>query len=366
MLAERLQRARKGAGLSQREAASRAGLSHTAVSKWEKGELKPSSAHLIRLAKLYGVRTEYFFRPRTVTLDNVEYRKRAKVSKALLNRVHTDVLDQAERWHELLDLFPRKPIPDFTVPSELPDRIDAPEGIEELAVQLRSCWRLGLTPIPDLIDTLESLGILVIVTASTTGAEVDGMAGSAAGTPFVVVSNQTPGDRQRLTLAHELAHLVLANRLTPALLQSIAPGKDSKKAEELACHRLAGAFLLPAPAVREHLGEHRRKLEMQELHLLKHEYGLSMQAVLYRALQADVISSRVHTSLFRAISKRGWRTQEPGKAYPSEHTVLFEQLVYRALAEEYIGESKAAELLGMSVIRFHRQRTLEGSDAGPH
>jgi hypothetical protein len=34
-------------------------------------------------------------------------------------------------------------------------------------------------------------------------------------------------------------------------------------------------------------------------------------------------------------------------------------LVYRALGEEYIGESKAAELLGMSVSSFRKERKLE-------
>ena len=59
------------------------------------------------------------------------------------------------------------------------------------------------------------------------------------------------------------------------------------------------------------------------------------------------------------FSKNGWRTEEPGKAYPHESTYLHKQLVYRALGEEYIGESKAAELLGMSVSSFHKERKLE-------
>jgi hypothetical protein len=60
-----------------------------------------------------------------------------------------------------------------------------------------------------------------------------------------------------------------------------------------------------------------------------------------------------------SFSKNGWRTQEPGQAYPHESTYLHKQLVYRALSEEYIGESKAAELLGMSVSSFHKERKLE-------
>ncbi|MEN9757234.1 MAG: hypothetical protein RL755_1421 [Pseudomonadota bacterium] len=41
--------------------------------------------------------------------------------------------------------------------------------------------------------------------------------------------------------------------------------------------------------------------------------------------------------------------------------LLFKQLIYRALAEAYISESQAAELLGLPVIKFHQyqQRTLD-------
>jgi predicted HTH domain antitoxin len=37
---------------------------------------------------------------------------------------------------------------------------------------------------------------------------------------------------------------------------------------------------------------------------------------------------------------------------------LFEQLVYRALAEGIVSESKAAELLQMSVMALHKQRQM--------
>lgn len=97
MLGERLHRARRVADLSLREVASETGLSHTAIRKWEQGELKPSSSQLIQLAKLYGVRTEYFFRP--------------------LYRGKGDSIEQAERWQELLSLLPQPPMQELGEPS---------------------------------------------------------------------------------------------------------------------------------------------------------------------------------------------------------------------------------------------------------
>ena len=363
MFGERLERARRAAGLSLRDVAAKTGLSHTAIRKWEKNELKPSSSQLIELSRLFAVRTEYFFRPQRVRLEAVEYRKHSKASKKVLDKVEADVLDQAERWQELLALFPQPPIRPFRLPDALPERFEDIAQLEEDAVAVRRAWNLGLNPIPDLIDTLESQGLMVIVTSADESGRVDGMAGRIDDVPFVVVSSQRPGDRQRLTLGHELGHLVLHGRITPELLAEGAAGKSEGAAEEVLCHRFAGAFLLPAQALIERLGAHRTRLEVQELLLLKHEFGLSMQACLYRALHAGVISRAVHEQLFKVFSRSGWRLQEPGEPYPPEQTSLFEQLVYRALAEDYIGESKAAELLKMPLPAFHQRRKLGSTHA---
>ncbi|MFO7747127.1 MAG: hypothetical protein R6V42_04900 [Orrella sp.] len=42
---------------------------------------------------------------------------------------------------------------------------------------------------------------------------------------------------------------------------------------------------------------------------------------------------------------------------------IFEQLVFHALAEDYISESKAAELMNMPLQQFRRVRSMEGGDA---
>ncbi len=100
--------------------------------------------------------------------------------------------------------------------------------------------------------------------------------------------------------------------------------------------------------------------------MLKHEFGLSMVAALVRAAQCAVISDSLKTQYFMRFSKLGWRTKEPGDQYPNEETYLFKQLVYRALGEEYIGESKAAELIGMSLSSFHKERKLGAVGAATH
>lgn len=349
MFAERLGRARKAAGLSMKALGSQIGLSANAIKKYEHGDAMPSSSNLLKLAKALDVRTEYFFRPTKVQLEGVEYRKRASTPKKTLDRINGDVIDQAERWHELLELYPDsvKPIPEFSLPDGLSTKIDTLEQVEDLAIQMREQWDLGLNPIHDMIDTMEAKGIMIITTDVETGKKFDGLAGNIGPTPVVVISTSQSGDRQRFTLAHELGHLVVHGRLSGDI------------DEEKACNLFAGAFLLPKQALIEHLGESRRYIEPRELFMLKHEYGISMLATLYRAGQCSIISESAQRGLFMSFSKKGWRAQEPGQPYEQETTFLLKQLVYRALGEEYIGESKAAELLGVSLSSFHKERKLE-------
>lgn len=354
MIGQRLERARKAAGLSMRDLAAAAGVSANMIKKYEHDKSMPSSGVLVKMAKALSVRSEYFFRTSAVKLEDVEYRKRAGTPNKLLRKIEADVLDQAERWQELANLWPEFPVPQFVVPKEIPGLISQYDDLDKLAECIREDWDLGMNPIPDLIDELEGHGILVIVTEIEVGTSFDGLQATVAGKPVVVVSKNWPGDRQRFTLAHELGHLLIHNRLSKNL------------DEEQACNRFASAFLLPSESLRKQLGHSRHNLELRELYLLKHEFGLSMQACLYRAADLKIVSENLRKRMFMLFSKNGWRKQEPGEVYPGETTQLFEQLVYRSLGEGIIGESKAAELLKMPLMHFHQARKLEASAANSH
>lgn len=347
MFGERLNRARSASGLSMDKLGKLAGVSANMIKKYEHNESMPSSAVMIKVSKALNVRMEYFFRPVKVELKNIEYRKRSSTPKKLLNQIHADVLDQAERWLQLANLWPNFPIQKFEQPVTLPQKIFAIDEIEKFTQLVRAEWELGLNPIPDLIDLLESKGILVISTDVEINSKFDGLQAEINGQPVIVISSHWSGDRQRFTLAHELGHILVQGLLSE--------GAD----EEKVCNRFASAFLLPKKAFVEHFGEQRFDLEARELYLLKQEFGVSMSACLYRAKDLGVIPESLYKKAAIAFVKKGWKKQEPGEQLPPEKTFLFEQLVYRALADDIISESKAAELMSMPLMVFHQQRKLE-------
>lgn len=356
MLGSRIKQGRLAAGMSLRELAQGVGLSAMAISKYERDQIKPSSEILLRLTKALGVRTEYFFRQPSIELTEVDFRKHAKLSVQDEAKALEDVREKLERWLELEAVIPASWPKAFALPEGLPSQIDTYEEIDTLADRIRVAWQLGTGPIGNLIDKMEEEGIKVILTPHDGGKKFDGLVARANGHTVIVVGQDWPGDRQRFTLAHELGHLMLHGRLSADL------------DEERACHRFASAFLVPKQEAIRLLGASRSWIEPRELYLLKHEWGLSMNGWLYRAQDLGILNkaaARRHWEFFAQQNEGGvtWREHEPGDAYTKECPLRFAQLVYRALAEDLIGESKAAELLGLTLVNLRARRRMDATDA---
>ncbi len=348
MLGNKIQRARKALGLSLRDLGEQIALSHAAIKKYEDNDVTPSSDILIKLAKALHVKVEYFFRPERFTLEKIQYRKHADMPKRQLEEIEAKMLDQIERRVELESLFPSPPIQSFSLNHK---KIDNYNDIEAVADEIRKQWDLGLEPLPDLIDIFEERGIKVFEMDNRQYPKLDGFSASINSMPIIVIGNQWPGDRQRFTLAHELGHLVFNGFADPEL------------DEEKWCNRFAGAFLLPKETLVSILGEHRNHIEPRELSLLKQEFGISMLSILHRMVEIGIISNSLYAQLRSEFNEKGWSKHEPGDPYPKEKTHIFEQMIFHAIAEEYLGEPKAAELMNMSLESFRSLRALESGYA---
>lgn len=331
---ERIKAVRHLAGLSLRDLSSKAGVSAQAVSKYERGLDVPGSVVLIRLAQALNVRVEHLLRPIDVSLSSVRYRRHAGLGQKVLLKAQA----QAQEWFERYLTVER--IVDEVSTFELPRinrEIRSLDDVEQTVLELRQAWNLGLGPIDSVVEVLEARGIKVGL--------VDGVDGFDAltfwadeTTPVMVVKRDVPGDRQRFNLAHELGHILLEPR--------------SDLDEERVAHRFAGAFLVPEPAVQSELGRRRRKLNLYELHLLKHKYGISMQAWIYRARDVGILPESAARHWFKIFRREGWYRKEPGDSIPPERPERLHRLVLRALAEDLISENRAAELLGVPLNQF--------------
>lgn len=341
-IGQRIKQARKAGNLSMRDLAEMAQISPMAISKYERDQDTPSSGVLLRLAQSLDTPIDFFFRPMTATVTLQAYRKHTVLGAKEQEAIRMRIQEWLERYLETEELFLGEhravTLPGYDVHSL--------DQVEDAAASLRRDWKLGLDPIENLTQLLEDQGIKV---GLVDGFEhFDACTFMADSAPVIVSKAALPGDRQRFNLAHELGHLVL--RLSGNL--------DS----EDAAHRFVGAFLVPVEAARFELGARRSTLEMNELFLLKHKYGLSMQAWIFRARDLDIITPSTAKQLFQRFRVNGWHRREPGEDYPSEQPLRMERLIYRALAEDLISRSKAQELLGKPLQSRWVAEVLQSDD----
>ncbi len=325
-IGQRIKQARKAKALSLRGLAELVNVSPMAISKYERDMDMPSSAVLVRLASVLGRSIDYFFRTNLITVQLQSFRKHTTLGIKDLEAIQANIQDWLERYMEIESCFPEEqsfsPLPCYNVRSF--------EDVEEASIKLRMDWKLGLDPIENLTQLLEDRGIKIGL--------VDGFEHFDACTflvndkPVIVTKANLPGDRQRFNIGHELGHQVL----------DIDPLLD----EEKGMHRFIASFLVPAESARYELGGKRTTLDIHELNILKHKYGLSMQAWIYRAKDLDIITQATANRLFHRFRANDWHRCEPGKEYPPEKPFRMQRLVYRALAEDIISRSKAQVLLG--------------------
>jgi len=109
--------------------------------------------------------------------------------------------------------------------------------------------------------------------------------------------------------------------------------------------RMGAAFLAPRSPLLRDVGRRRQSLQLQELLLLKKEYGMSLQALLYRLKELEVISEHQHRQWSIEINRAGWRTSEPDEL-PPEKPKWLQRSVYRAFSEGLISEDEAKRFIG--------------------
>ncbi len=325
----RLKMARKAKLLSMEKLAEQVGLSTMSISKYENDKMNPDSTMLLKLANALDVKVEFFFRVVELELAPVKMRSHSRLSKSDERMVEARVLEYVERYFEAISFLPNDKA------AALPKKsFNSLDDIERVALELRKEWDIGLDPIDSLVRTLEDKGIIIYFVDSVE--KLNALTFKANSTHVIAIKKDVPGDRQRFNIAHELGHIILD-----------IPEDMEEGEEEKAAHRFAGAFLVPEPIVRMELGETRTYVSVEELYLLKHKYGLSIQAWIRRGQDLGIITHHVYQSLMAMFSSRGWRKQEPGDPYPSEETPKrFEQIIRKLYSEKAISFSRAQELYG--------------------
>ena len=338
---KRIKSARTLAGLSLRELSQKMEgvVSHNAITKYENGLMMPDSKVLLALAKALDVKIDYFFRPYTVTIESVEFRKKRKLSTKNSNSIQQKVSDNIEKYIELEQFLNISS--EFHNPIKTIEILDG-DDVENAVNHLLTEWKIGFNALPNVIELLEEKGIKVVELDADE--DFDGLSGWANTTiPVIVINKNYPIERKRFTALHELGHLLLT--FNAAL--------EAKMVEKL-CHRFAGAMLIPRETMFTVLGKARKSIILFELQAIKESYGISVQATMARARHLEIINEEYFISFRKWINARDERRKETAfeQYIGREQSDRFKQLLYRATAEGIISMIKAANLANQKLATF--------------
>lgn len=320
-------------------------VTRQALHRYEKGEVLPDSEMTIMLSNALNVRPDYFFRDTRVEIGEVNYRKLKRMPAKEEAKIVEQTREYLSRYLELEEMLGLQY--KFVNPLQHLGTVTNYNQVNDAAKQLRKKWILGNDPISNVLELLEDNFIKVVKIDADIA--FDGLQTLVNGSVPVIAYNTRKvekNDRVRFTLLHELAHLLLTF------------GDITENQTETLCHQFAGAMLLPDVALKAALGEHRNKLFLPELGNIKKQYGISMQAVVMRAKVCNIINDNYTRQFFFMIKQMNWNVDEPVQYENIEESTRFDQLIYRALAEDQISMSKAASLKNMKLAEFRNKILL--------
>jgi len=320
-------------------------ISRQSISQYENGAMFPSRENLLLLCEALDVSLEYFNRPE-IELEEIEYRKLKNLSAKERQMIEAEAADFLSRFLEVEELLGVEG--DFKKPWKS-HRVNSFKDVEKAAIKLRDLWKLGENPIPNVVELLEDKRIKVFEINANDA--FSGMAAKSGKGKYLIVLNknkaiETP--RKRFTALHELAHILLN------FPKELKDSKEGERQMEKYCHYFAGAMLFPKSNLEKELGISRQRIHLVELLTIKEEYGISMQAFLYRLRNLDFISEHHYRLQMKMIIQRNWKKKEPNPFLGKEHSNRLLQLLYRGIAEEIISTSKAASLYGMNLSQFRK------------
>jgi Zn-dependent peptidase ImmA (M78 family) len=171
------------------------------------------------------------------------------------------------------------------------------------------------SPIPHLLNVLEWNGVIVLVVPHIRSGEAFSL--WFQDSPVLSLAGDRSGDRARMSVAHELGHLILH------------AGKSRFEVDDSEADDFAAEFLMPEAVI---IKEIRTPVTLSSLAILKSRWRVSIQALICRAKEVGIISDRQYRYLFEQLSSMGWRKHEPVEIVPERPRAL------RQMAEMLYGD----------------------------
>jgi Zn-dependent peptidase ImmA (M78 family)/DNA-binding XRE family transcriptional regulator len=311
----RLREAREAKCLNMSQLAFAVDLTPASISQYEAGKKQPEWETMTRIANVLELPVSYFVNERP-SGGNLESAIFFRSFKSKTKAVH-QMLDQWRKWSGQLTIYAGGfvNLPPVLLPEYSDGTIFNDEEIEIIAQQCRRYFRLGDGPISNMVDLLESRGIIIVRAVIGTD-NVDAFSCWQDGRPFIFLGNdKSSTSRSRFDAAHELGHILLHKHIIPDQIE------DATVLERIEheANRFASAFLLPT---RTFLSEV-FSASLRHFTELKRRWKVSIAAMIYRCKDLGVLDEFQYVNLRKQMSRENMLKKEPlDNEIPREESTL--------------------------------------------
>lgn len=332
---------RRAADITQEELSADLGITQAALSRYENGLREPDDEMADKLAKALGVTTDFLrheFRMRGAIAADAHMRRQKTAKPSDWKRLEARLNSLRMHSSYLLERIPLRP--EHHVIQVDPDEHEPADA----AGMLRAAWRMPFGAVRNLVRWVEAAGVVIVEEGLGTH-RIDGMSQWAGEHAVIVLNASLPVDRKRLTIAHELGHLVLHSTYLDADVEEQA-------------NQFAVEFLMPQHIIEPEL----TNLTLGKLLDMKVEWGASMQAIFERAYRLGRVTSEERQRFYRQMNSRGWKTREPGSDLLTAEVPELAMSIGRRLERSGLSDAEIRSLIGIdssstNVFRG-RERTL--------
>ena len=348
-----LKRIREVQGMTMQEAANAAGISRMAYHNIEKGIVMPRVSNLQKLSNALDVKV--FDLVRSVPeLRSVRFRAlKWKTKKSLLKR--EEIKSKTALWmrdfNDLENMLPSEKHKKICIKNKKYNKKEL--SPVEVAGKARECLKLKEDEvITDICGLIESAGIklhfMSIELDNFFGFSVDDKDLGAA----IVVNNHDsiPTERKIFTIAHELGHIIMHP-------SSFNDEDEEIDAQEDEANIFASHFIMPRIAFHKRLNEVKGLNFVDVILHIKRIFRVSYKTVIYRLIEEDITDKKMWQMFCYEYKRKrnfdfsGHKEPEPLAAIDCIEDRL-SRLVRESYEKELISMSRAAEILGKSIIEM--------------
>lgn len=323
--------AREARYITQVELSAILGVEQGTISKIEKEILTADDKLVEKISGALDFPVSFFYQDKKVMTVEGHYRR--KVSTPVKRMKQYAAQMTIAEWH-FLKLMDEIELPETRLPTW--DIIE--DGSPSMcAKHLRDFWRIAKGRLTNLTKLIEDNGIVII---PLNLGEMSGFSTYINGNiPVIYVNNNLSPDRYRLTIAHELGHIIFhfGNKVS------------QERNLESEAYEFAIELLVPEGNIRPYF----TKISIDKLADLKSYWYVSMQALLRYANTLGMVTKNQYKYLWIQMGSLGYRRNEP-VSIPMEKPGLITEIINAYVADLGYSKVELASILQLNMSELER------------